>query len=157
MGAIKYSLATSLTGYPRAFIVGLKHRKHLIPFLYMGAVVLSILGFFFYWNWFNALFIFALPMWISLYITAWHTYYHHAGLESQDDMEASYNILYGPYNFFTGNLGYHTAHHFKQGLHWSKLPELHEQLKEKIPQELYRHPPLPFKWFIPRNRPAFEV
>ena len=41
------------------------------------------------------------------------------------------------YNLLTGNLGYHTAHHHKQGLHWSRLPELHEKIKDKIPENLY--------------------
>jgi hypothetical protein len=27
---------------------------------------------------------------ISFYITAWHTYYHHAGLDSESDLDASY-------------------------------------------------------------------
>jgi fatty acid desaturase len=38
----------------------------------------------------------------------------------------------------TGNLGYHTAHHYKQGVHWSKLPALHEKIKDKIPDNLIK-------------------
>jgi len=43
------------------------------------------------------------------------------------------------YNLFTGNLGYHTAHHHKQGVHWSKLPRLHETIQDKIPKNLYKN------------------
>jgi fatty acid desaturase len=39
------------------------------------------------------------------------------------------------FNYLTGNLGYHTAHHYKQGLHWSKLPALHDEIVHKIPDE----------------------
>ena len=60
---------------------------------------------------------------LSLFITAWHTYFHHAGLDTQDDYEASHNIVHKWYNILTGNLGYHTAHHIRGGMHWSKLPE----------------------------------
>ena len=33
-------------------------------------------------------------------------------------------------NILTGNLGYHSAHHKKQNLHWSLLPEYHLKLLE---------------------------
>ena len=74
----------------------------------------------------------------SLFFTAWVTYAHHAGLDVDNDFEASYNIMAPIYNTLTGNLGYHTAHHHKQGLHWSLLPELHEKIKDKIPAYLYK-------------------
>ena len=55
------------------------------------------------------------------------------------------------YNIFTGNLGYHTAHHVKPGLHWSMLPEFHKSIEDKIPAHLYRQPCIPFKWFPEEN------
>ena len=147
MGVIRYAVMTALTGYPRAFIVGLRFPKHQRPFVSMAIFVLALLALAFWHNWVNALFVFALPMLISFYITAWHTYYHHAGLETDNDFEASYNILDPAYNYFTGNLGYHTAHHYRMGAHWSKLPEIHESIADKIPPHLIRKPPPPFKWF----------
>jgi beta-carotene hydroxylase len=36
----------------------------------------------------------------------------------------------------TFNSGYHTAHHVNPGLHWSRLPEFHHQLRDRIPAEL---------------------
>ena len=115
----------------------------------MSCITLSILAFFFYYNWVNALFLFALPMVISFYITAWHTYYHHAGLESETELEASYNITDKWHNLLTGNLGYHTAHHIRPGLHWSKLPQFHQEIESKIPSHLYRQAPPPFRWITP--------
>jgi fatty acid desaturase len=73
----------------------------------------------------------------SLFFTAWVTYAHHAGLDVDNDFEASYNIMSPVYNLLTGNLGYHTAHHHKQGLHWSRLPALHEKIKDQIPERLF--------------------
>jgi fatty acid desaturase len=148
MGVIRYSLITTLTAYPRCYQVGKRFPQHQKTFLGMGSITLALLAFFFYWNWVNATLVFLLPMAISLYNTVWHTYYHHSGLETDQDFEASYNILEKWYNVATGNLGYHTAHHTNMGLHWSRLPQYHERIQEKIPLQLYRHPPIPFKWLV---------
>ena len=144
MGTIEYTLSIALTGYTRAFKVGKKHPKFQKTFLSMGFLTAALLIGMFFINWYNALLIFALPMLIGYIITCWHTYYHHAGLETDDHLEASYNTIHKSYNILTGNLGYHTAHHSKQALHWSKLPEYHEKIKDGIPQHLYRKPCFPF-------------
>ncbi len=157
MGVFRYSLATALTAYPRCFQVGPHFPRLFKAFLFSGSLLLLALGSLFYLNWFNALVIFLIPMWISLYNTAWHTYYHHAGLDAEDEYEASYNIVERWYNVGTGNLGYHTAHHIKMGIHWSELPKQHEKIRDRIPENLYRLPPPPFKWFIDKNLKASEL
>ena len=48
---------------------------------------------------------------------------------------ASRNRVNPLYNALTGNLGLHTAHHKRPGLHWSLLPKLHEQIRHQIPKE----------------------
>ncbi len=149
MGELEYSLKTSLTAYPRAFKVGWEQpqqKKALRLFVSMALLHVALLGVLFWHNAYNALFVFLLPMAVSLYVTAWATYFHHVGLETKDHNEASYNILHKGYNLMTGTLGYHTAHHSRHGLHWSKLPELHAQLARHIPPNLYREPGIPFVW-----------
>jgi fatty acid desaturase len=146
MGEAEYALKTALTAYPRAFRVGLKHPKPLRIFVSMVALQVVLLGVLFWHDWYNALVVFLLPMAVSLYVTAWATYFHHVGLETPKHQEASYNILHAGYNLMTGNLGYHTAHHTKQGVHWSKLPQLHAQMARDIPANLYRQPGIPFVW-----------
>jgi len=147
MGEMEYSLSIVLTAYPRLLRVGKRFPRHRRTFLIMLLFAMTLLAIFFYYNWINALFVFALPMLMSLYITAWLTYYHHAGLDTDKDLEASYNITDRWFNVWTGNLGYHTAHHTRPGLHWSKLPEFHEQIKAGIPSTLYR--PSPVRWLNP--------
>lgn len=66
---------------------------------------------------------------------------------TENPYEASHNIMNRWYNIFTGNLGYHTAHHVKPGLHWSKLPEFHATIADKIPKHLYHLPAYPFRGF----------
>jgi fatty acid desaturase len=141
MGIIKYSIEVSATSFYRSYLVGKKYPKLLIEYILLSILVLLLLCVMFYLNWFNALFIFLIPMLHSLFMTANATYNHHAGLESDDPYKSSRNYTDKLYNFLTGNLGYHTAHHVKFGLHWSKLPALHEEIKDKIPPELIVEPP----------------
>jgi hypothetical protein len=145
-----YALDVTLTSYWRAYKAGKKYPRLQKIFVVMVGIQLSLLAFFLYYNWVNALLVFVLPMLISLYMTARATYEHHAGLDTDDHLEASYNVMHKWYNIFTGNLGYHTAHHMKQGLHWSKLPEFHKEIEAKIAPHLYKEPGFPFNWMPER-------
>jgi len=137
MGVIEYTLNVALTAYPRGFRVGRKHPKQLKPFVIFTLVTFSIVGLLVWYKPLEAFLLFVLPMVTSLLFTAYVTYEHHSGLDTQNEFEASYNNLNPMYNLFTGNLGFHTAHHHKQGVHWSKLPQLHETIQDKIPKNLY--------------------
>jgi fatty acid desaturase len=147
MGALRYTLTVAGTGYWRAYLVGRRHPKYQRGFLTAGVLMLVLLALLASINWFNTVVLFIVPMAVGLSVTAWHTYYHHAGLESDDHLKASHNIMHRWYNILTGNLGYHTAHHMKPGLHWSRLPEFHATIAAKIPAELYVQPCIPFRWF----------
>ncbi|MGD1850183.1 MAG: fatty acid desaturase, partial [Cyanophyceae cyanobacterium] len=128
----------------KAIQVGIKYPRLLKKLV--GNIVLTgaVLGVMFWINWVNTLILFAGPMVFLLVMTAYVTYEHHAGLDEQDPYQATYNITDRWYNFFTCNLGYHTAHHIQCGKHWSDLPQYHEKIKHKIPQHLYREAALPF-------------
>jgi fatty acid desaturase len=138
MGEFEYSVIITLTAYYRGYLVGKKHPREQKDFLLFSALTLAIVAGLVAYDPVAALFIFILPMIFGLFMTAWATYEHHAGLNTNNKFEASFNNLNRWYNLFTGNLGYHTAHHHKQGLHWSKLPQLHEKIKHDIPDELIR-------------------
>ena len=137
-GYLQYSFVTALTAYPRAFTVGANHPRLRRAFVGYGLLTLAIIATLVALNPVNGLFLFVFAPLISLTITVAATYHHHAGLDTDDHMEASHNYVGGLRNILTGNLGYHTAHHFRQGVHWSKLPELHESLAEKIPAKYIR-------------------
>lgn len=143
MGELEYTLVIALTGYPRASHVGRRYPRHRLGFYGMGLLVLLLLAAAFVWNPLNALVVFAVPMLAGYLVTCWHTYCHHAGLDTQNPYEASHNIMHRSYNILTGNLGYHTAHHVKPKLHWSKLPAFHATIADRIPDHLYIEPFFP--------------
>lgn len=146
MGELRYTFEVTLTAYYRMVIVGLNHRKHLKDFLTMLVVQLALTGLALYYDWFNALFIFVLPMIVGLLITSWATYDHHSELDTENEYEGSRNIMDPFYNYMTGNLGYHTAHHVKHGLHWSKVPEFHASIEHLIPEKCYMKAGFPYSW-----------
>lgn len=150
---IGYTLEVAGTSHYRIFQVGLKHRTHLYDYLIMLALQIVLLAFLFWFNWFNALFIFLLPMIVGLTLTAWATYEHHSNLDTKNEYEGSRNILDPFYNLMTGNLGYHTAHHVRHGIHWSKLPEFHASIEHLIPAKCYSKVGFPYSWFNKFSRP----
>ena len=136
MGPWEYTFTIAITGYYRALRVGREHPKFRGDLFTMGVLNLLILGLLIAWNPTSALVVFVIPMLLIYLGTCWNTYYHHAGLETDDHLHASHNITNRLYNILSGNLGLHTAHHMKQGLHWSKLPEFHATIEKDIPPEL---------------------
>ena len=136
MNVVEYTLTIAGTAYQRGYRVGKKFPRVQRDYvLYSTLTFIGVFALVLYRP-AAGLFVFVLPMIISLLFTSWVTYDHHSGLDTDDVFAASHNNVGKFYNLITGNLGYHTAHHYRQGLHWSKLPELHEKLVGSIPPEL---------------------
>jgi fatty acid desaturase len=138
MSAWEYTLTIAGTAYYRGYLVGKKYPRVQRDFLIYSALTIAGVALLCWFRFIPALFVFVLPMIFSLTFTAWVTYDHHSGLDTTDPFEASFNNTNRLFNLLTGNLGYHTAHHYRQGLHWSKLPELHDKIKSRIPPALVR-------------------
>lgn len=146
MGVLEYTFVTAATAYPRAWEVGARYPKVRRGMVQGGLVVLAILGALFAVNPWNALWVYAIPMAATLTATAWVTYYHHAGYSTESHFTGCTNITDPIYNVLTGNLGFHAAHHYRQNVHWSKLPELHAQIAHKIPAENLHDAGAPVTW-----------
>ena len=139
----EYTFKLAVTGYYCAFKKGAEHPSVQRLFVIMSFLHIAIVAALLFINPFNAVAIFVVPMIISFVMTCRHTYDHHAGCSEEDEYAASNNITHRWYNILTGNLGYHTAHHLRPGLHWSKLPAFHARIADKIPAANYRGPGLP--------------
>jgi len=140
MGRVEYTIDLLLHHQIDIVRLGLRHRRYLRPFLWMKLPLWTVLGLAFWWNPANALLAILLPGFLTLAHTAWATYEHHAGHHPTSHYDASFNNVNPLYNWMTCNLGLHTAHHLRPGVHWSLLPALHAEILHRIPaRQIHPH------------------
>lgn len=132
----RYVLINTLMIYPEIHRIGQQHPMLYRRFLKMLVIANLPLVAAFAFDPRNALIIFLIPMVAMLFMLLDNTYGQHAGTGFEDHFHASRNVELKRYNLPSWNLGYHTAHHMLPGLHWSKLPALHTQIRHRIPDEL---------------------
>ncbi len=144
-GPLEFGLIIALTAYGRALQVGRRYPRQRRIFVLMGIATLAVVAAFVWARPLPALFVFVLPMGISCFLTALATHAHHTDKPVASHFVASNNILHRGYNLLTGNLGYHTAHHYRPGVHWSKLPALHAEIEDRIPDDCYLTPGFPWR------------
>ncbi|WP_413943621.1 fatty acid desaturase family protein [Bdellovibrio sp. HCB-162] len=74
---------------------------------------------------------------IGLFLLLLANLVNHDNCDLQSEFNHSRNFLSSFENWFFCNNGYHTAHHLKPAMHWSKYPEFHKrELMEKVAPEL---------------------
>jgi fatty acid desaturase len=135
MGRVEYTIDLVLNHQLDIIRIGRQYPKYFRPFLLMKLPLWSILGLALFHDPVNAVLCILLPGFLTLVHTSWATYEHHAGHHPTSHYDASFNITNPVYNYMTCNLGFHTAHHKRPGIHWSLLPELHESIKDRIPDK----------------------
>jgi fatty acid desaturase len=135
MGRIEYTIDLLLHHQIDIIRIGRRYPKYLRAFLWMKLPLWSIIGLALYFNPTNAVLVILLPGFFTLVHTSWVTYVHHAGLYPTNHYDASVNCVNPLFNYLSCNLGYHTAHHKRPGVHWSFLPKLHDEIKHRIPPE----------------------
>lgn len=134
MGRLEYTLRLLLYHQVDIVRVGRRHPRLFRYFLVMKLPLWGLIGVGLWLRPLETVLLFLLPAFITLCHTIWATYEHHAGCPGDTHLDASRNRDNRIYNALTGNLGLHTAHHKRPGLHWSLLPELHERIRSQIPE-----------------------
>ena len=83
----------------------------------------------------------------------------HDGCEPGNGPRGARNFTGRALNWLLLNNGYHTVHHQRPVLHWSRLPEEHARLRGSLPPELDEQPFLAtlFRLYVwPGKRPSME-
>jgi fatty acid desaturase len=97
-----------------------------------------------YVDWHKALLFVIIPQQVSLFSVLIFNYVQHVHANEESEWNHSRNFT-GFLNFLLFNNGYHTIHHHKAGLHWSKVPEAHKEIEHNIDPVLLERS---FWWFI---------
>ncbi len=142
MHRLEYDLINAARIYPEIMRIGRDHPELYRRFKRMFVLANLPLLVLFLLDPVRTLIVFLIPMVLLLVILLDNTWGQHAGTDTRDHFEASRNVELPLYNFTSWNLGYHTAHHLMPGLHWSRLPELHEKIRHRIPGHLITRNPL---------------
>jgi beta-carotene hydroxylase len=133
MGRLEYTLHLFVDHQRDVHRVGRTHPAIYRSFWLMRIPLYGIVATLLVLDPVNFLFAFAIPAVLTLLHTCWATYEHHAGQPTSSHYVATVNRIHPLFNALSWNLGYHTAHHLRPGVHWSELPELHREIEGKIP------------------------
>jgi beta-carotene hydroxylase len=83
--------------------------------------------------WFMAV---ILPPVFSVTMIMVFNYIQHVHADASSALDHSRNFTSPSFNYLFFNNGYHTVHHEKPALHWSRLPEAHARLASRIDPRL---------------------
>jgi len=136
MSRLRYDLVNAARIYPEIMRIGRAHphvySKFKRMFVLANLPLLALL----WLDPLRTLIVFVVPMLLLLVLLLDNTWGQHAGTSTDNHFVASRNVELTLYNLTSWNLGFHTAHHMLPGLHWSKLPELHDRIRDRIPEHL---------------------
>lgn len=103
-----------------------------------------LIGFLLWHNWLNFLLFMSIPCLIAYKRLMDYNHLMHDGCDLSSIETCTYNYVGKLENWLHLNVGFHTAHHMKPGLHWSLLPKFHDEIKHKIPEQYIYHSALIF-------------
>ncbi len=124
-----------------------KNREKFRICISQYAVLLLWIAAAFVLDWEKALLFVIIPQQVSLFSVLIFNYVQHVHANEESEWNHSRNFT-GFLNFLLFNNGYHTIHHHKAGLHWSKAPAAHKEIEKNIDPDLLEKS---FWWYIFRS------
>lgn len=134
MSRVYYDVVNAALIYPQVFRMGRQYPEVYRRFKIWAVVSLAVLGVFIALDPVKALLLFVAPMPVMFVGLLDNTYMQHSDLDISSPYTASRNSFSKLYNFISWNLGYHTAHHLRPNVHWSRLPQLHAEIAHRVPE-----------------------
>lgn len=121
-----------------AYIRGLwsKDKKQFFAAISEYVVFFGFMVAIFVIDWQKALLFFLIPQQFALFVIQVFNYVQHVEAAQGSRWNHSRNFVSPVLNALLFNNGYHTVHHHKPGVHWSKTPELHREIEKNIHPEL---------------------
>lgn len=98
-------------------------------------------------DWKKALIYVVAPQQFALFSVLVFNFVQHVHADEESSVNHSRNFVSPLLNALLFNNGYHTVHHDKAGLHWSKTPEAHARVADRIDPALIEKS---FWWYIVR-------
>lgn len=98
----------------------------------------AFMGLILWLDWETALLFVFLPWGLAMAMLTGVNLLQHDGCHPEEPMRCSRNFTGRLGNWFFLNNGFHTAHHLRPNLHWSRLPRLHREESDRIPSWLNR-------------------
>ncbi len=140
LGALLYPTVTSAT-QTRLIRPFLSHCWQHNRFLFWRAIAeyavfIGVMVALFVIDWRKALLLAVLPQQVALFFIQHFNYIQHIETDSLSKYEHSRNFTGRLLNAVLFNNGYHTIHHMKPGLHWSRTPQAHAKIAHEIPARL---------------------
>ena len=117
---------------------------HVSQYVVLGA----FLGTAFWLDWQKALLYVLIPQQFAMFTVLIFNYVQHVDADEESEWNHSRNFTSPFVNTFLFNNGFHTAHHWKAGTHWSQTPKLHKEIESKIAPELNERS---MAWFFVRT------
>jgi fatty acid desaturase len=133
MSRLRYDVVGALRIYPEIWRIGRAYPELFRRFKLWASISLVVLGAFVVLDPLKALVLFVVPMPLMYLGLLDNTYMQHSDLDTDSELTASRNTVSKLYNFISWNLGYHTAHHIKPHVHWSRLPAFYAEIEPFIP------------------------
>ena len=89
-----------------------------------------------YISWEKMIVFIMIPQLIGIHFLMASNYLQHAQCEVGSAHNHSRNFTGWIFNLLFFNVGYHTAHHLDQKIHWTKLPSVHQEIQAHVDTRL---------------------